>query len=170
MWRFFSPYDDLKFTLQHLGTAHRETPFFKPFGIWCTRLSSDPSPVPKSLAQWSVGLNGGYARNILSIDREYADGQRYKPHNGFTLGVPVQYDFRSWFGLRTEFNFVQKGQSIHRTGYYEGQYTHTRNNFLQLPVMAHFSFGGEHLRGFIHMGGYVGYSGFPATVRVLRPS
>ena len=102
-------------------------------------------PSLKASAQWSVGLNGGYARNILTTSQEYADEQRYEPHNGFTIGIPVQYDFRSWFGLRAELSFVQKGQSSYRTGYYEGIYTDTRNNYLQLPVMAHFSFGGERL-------------------------
>ena len=111
----------------------------------------------KASAQWSIGLNGGYARNILTTSQEYADEQRYEPHNGFTIGIPVQYDFRPWFGLRAELSFVQKGQSSYRTGYYEGIYTDTRNNYLQLPVIAHFSFGGERLRGFLHLGGYVGY-------------
>lgn len=126
--------------------------------VLCTLIGSLvlSASVPAA-AQWSVGFSGGYARNTVSTDREYADGLRYEPHNGFTVGIPVQYDFRSWFGLRAELSWVQKGESSHRTDYYEGLYTNTRNNYLQLPVMAHFSFGGERLRGFLHAGGYVGY-------------
>lgn len=108
-------------------------------------------------AQWSVGLSGGYARNTVSTDREYADGMRYEPHDGFTVGIPVQYDFRSWFGLRAELTWVEKGLSTYRTDSYAPLYTNTRNSYLQLPVMAHFSFGGERLRGFLHVGGYMGY-------------
>lgn len=80
----------------------------------------------------------------------------YEARDGFTVGIPVQYDFRDWFGLRADLVFVQKGQKMHRTDTYNAIHTDTRNNYLQLPVMASFSFGGERLRGFLNAGGYVG--------------
>lgn len=125
--------------------------------LYCLIGSLALSASVPATAQWSVGLSSGYARNTVTTDREYADGLRYAPHNGFTIGIPVQYDFRSWFSLRAELCWVQKGQCAYRTDYYEGLYTDTRNNYLQLPMMAHFSFGGERLRGFLHAGFYVGY-------------
>lgn len=109
-----------------------------------------------STAQWRVGLTAGYSRNTLDMDTGYAYDLRYEARDGFTVGIPVQYDFRDWFGLRADMVFVQKGQKMHRTSYYSGIYTDTRNNYLQLPVMASFSFGGERLRGFLNAGGYVG--------------
>lgn len=62
-------------------------------------------------AQWRVGVNAGYAHNTLAIDRGYAYDMRYDSRGGFTMGVPVQYDFTDWFGLRAELAYVAKGQS-----------------------------------------------------------
>ena len=97
-----------------------------------------------------------YCRNTLDMDTGYAYDLRYEARDGFTVGIPVQYDFRDWFGLRADLVFVQKGQKMHRTDTYNAIHTDTRNNYLQLPVMASFSFGGERLRGFLNAGGYVG--------------
>lgn len=107
--------------------------------------------VPAS-AQWRVGLTAGYSRNTLDMDTGYAYDLRYEARDGFTVGIPVQYDFRDWFGLRADLVFVQKGQKMHRTDTYNAIHTDTRNNYLQLPVMASFSFGGERLRGFLKCG------------------
>lgn len=109
-----------------------------------------------STAQWRVGLTAGYSRNTLSTDTGYAYDMRYEARDGFTVGIPVQYDFRDWFGLRADLVFVQKGQKMHRSDVYQAIQTDTRNNYLQLPVMASFSFGGKRVRGFLNAGGYVG--------------
>lgn len=107
-------------------------------------------------AQWRVGVNAGYAHNTLDIDRGYAYDMRYGSRGGFTMGVPVQYDFTDWFGLRAELAYVAKGQNMHRTHYYGALESDIRNHYLQLPVMASFSFGGSRLRGFVNAGAYVG--------------
>lgn len=124
------------------------------FGL-CAFFLALASAMPAT-AQWRVGLTAGYSRNTLNMDTGYAYDMRYEARDGFTVGIPVQYDFRDWFGLRADLTFVQKGQKMHRTDLYNGVYTNTRNNYLQLPVMANFSFGGERLRGFVNAGGYVG--------------
>lgn len=107
-------------------------------------------------AQWRVGVNAGYAHNTLAIDRGYAYDMRYDSRGGFTMGVPVQYDFTDWFGLRAELAYVAKGQSVHRTHSFERLKSDIRNHYLQIPVMANFSFGGTRLRGFVNAGAYVG--------------
>lgn len=107
-------------------------------------------------AQWRVGLTAGYSRNVLSMDTGYAYDLRYEARDGFTVGIPVQYDFFDWFGLRVDLVFVQKGQEMHRKDLFKALRTDTRNNYLQLPVMANFSFGGGRVRGFLNAGGYVG--------------
>ena len=117
------------------------------FSVFCMALAA---------AQWRVGVTAGYARNTLSMDTGYAYDLRYEARDGFTVGIPVQYDFFDWFGLRADVVFVQKGQKMHRTDVYNAIRTDTRNNYLQLPVMANFSFGGERVRGFLNAGGYVG--------------
>ncbi len=107
-------------------------------------------------AQWRVGVTAGYSHNRLDIDTGYAYDMRYEERGGFTVGLPVQYDFFDWLGVRAELTFVQKGHKMHHTEYYNGIYTDTRNNYLQLPVMANFSFGGKRVRGFLNAGGYIG--------------
>lgn len=109
-------------------------------------------------AQWRVGVTAGYASNELCMDRGYAYDMRYERRGGVAIGIPVQYDFNEWLGVRAELDFVQKGHKMHRTDIYQGMHTDTRNNYLQLPVMASFSFGGGRVRGFLNTGAYIGGS------------
>lgn len=120
--------------------------------VLCIMLTAADS----AAAQWRVGVTAGYSSNTLSMDTGYAYDLRYEARGGFTVGIPVQYDFFEWFGLRADLVFVQKGQKMHRTDIYNKLHTDTRNNYLQLPVMASFSFGGQRVRGFLNAGGYVG--------------
>lgn len=109
-----------------------------------------------SAAQWRIGMTAGYSRNELCMDTGYAYDMRYEARDGFTVGIPVQYDFFDWLGVRADLVFVQKGQKMHRTDIYNAVHTDTRNAYLQLPVMANFSFGGKRVRGFLNAGGYIG--------------
>lgn len=107
-------------------------------------------------AQWSAGLSLGYANNTLNTDTGYAYDRRYESMGGLSIGIPVQYQFTDWFGLRAEAVYIQKGYKMHRTGILNAIYTNTRNHYLQVPLLADFSFGGERLRGFLHAGGFLG--------------
>lgn len=108
-------------------------------------------------AQWSVGVTAGYSHNTLDINPGYAYDMRYRPVDGFTVAIPVQYRFQDWFALRAEVGYIQKGYRMERTNAYTGIYSEQRNDYVQLPVLASFSFGGKRLRGFFNAGGYVGY-------------
>lgn len=90
------------------------------------------------------------------MDTGYAYDMRYEERGGFTVGIPVQYDFFDWLGVRAEVSFVQKGHKMHRTNIWNKLHTDTRNNYLHVPVMARFSFGGQRVRGFLNAGGYIG--------------
>ena len=90
------------------------------------------------------------------MDTGYAYDLRYEERGGFTVGIPVQYDFFDWLGVRAEVSFVQKGHKMHRTDVWNKLHTDTRNNYLHVPVMARFSFGGQRVRGFLNAGGYIG--------------
>ena len=90
------------------------------------------------------------------MDTGYAYDMRYEERGGFTVGIPVQYDFFDWLGVRAEGSFVQKGHKMHRTDVWNKLHTDTRNNYLHVPVMARFSFGGQRVRGFLNAGGYIG--------------
>lgn len=90
------------------------------------------------------------------MDLQYMSDFRLEGRWGVTLGVTGQYDLTDWFGVRADLNWTQKNYRLHRMKYNVVDYKF-RNNYLQLPVMASFSFGGQNLRGFCNLGGYVGY-------------
>lgn len=108
-------------------------------------------------AQWSVGVNMGYTHNSLTTSSGYFYDRVYHPQDGFTVGVPVKYAFNDWFALGGEALFIQKGYDVRRSGFYEPLHQEVSNNYLSVPLYANFSFGGKRLRGFMNVGGYMGY-------------
>lgn len=106
-------------------------------------------------AQWKIGATVGGDYNHYSINKQYLYDYSFKGRWGWTAGVMGQYNFTDWFGLRADLNWTQKNRRVTRdltpedVKYY--------NNYLQLPVMASFSFGGSKLRGFCNVGVYGGY-------------
>lgn len=116
-------------------------------------------------AQWHVGIEAGANRNYLSTNTSDKPFFEYQPSYGYSAGVAVRYEFPSlsWFGgIQAVPTFVQKNYRIQRTGYYSPMYQQTTNNFLELPVMAQFRFGGhfrkeQSLYGILNLGGYGGY-------------
>ena len=109
----------------------------------------------QAAAQWRIGANVGGMYNHYVIDKHYFDDYQYKDRWGVGFGLMGQYDFLDWLGVRAELDFVQKNHQVQRT-LREVDYSVT-NTYLQLPVMASFSFGGTKLRGFCHVGAYGGY-------------
>ena len=107
-------------------------------------------------AQWRVGLTGGAAYNVFSMDKQYMADYEIDGRWGAALGVTGQYDFNSWLSVRAELNWTQKNHRRHRMVVSSMDFKY-RNDYLQLPVMASFSFGGEKLRGFCNLGVYGGY-------------
>lgn len=107
-------------------------------------------------AQWRVGVTAGADYNVFSIDKQYMTDVLFDGRWGVTCGVTGQYNFTDWFGVRADFNMTQKNYRMHRA-IFEGIDLKYRNTYLQLPVMASFSFGGETLRGFCNLGVYGGY-------------
>lgn len=108
-------------------------------------------------AQWRAGLTMGAVSNSLDLDRQYQYDWRYKHRWGMDIGAVGQYDVKDWFGIRAELHWMQRGYSQHRTHYSAGTEYRYRNNYLVLPVMGSFSFGGSKLRGFLNAGIYGGY-------------
>ena len=106
-------------------------------------------------AQWRIGANAGATYNHFTVDKHYLIDFNYKDRWGTQLGLMGQYDVNDWLGIRAELNLMQKNHTVERTQVpMKHQYT---NNYLTLPVMASFSFGGENLRGFCNLGVYGGY-------------
>lgn len=106
-------------------------------------------------AQWKVGVTAGYDCNHYNIDTQYAYDLNFSDRSGVSVGVLGEYGLNDWFGLRAEFVYLQKGYKMDRL--YNGTSQHRRDHYLELPIMARFSFGSQKIRGFLHAGGYVGY-------------
>jgi opacity protein-like surface antigen len=107
-------------------------------------------------AQWRVGVTAGADYNVHSMNLQYMNDFLLEGRWGATLGVTGQYDFTDWLGVRADLNWVQKNYRLRRDKVSETDYKY-RNNYLQLPVMASFSFGSEKWRGFCNLGVYAGY-------------
>ena len=109
-----------------------------------------------AFAQWRVGVNGGATYNHSTISKHYMTDYQWKDRWGVTLGVMGQYDINDWLGVRAELDWTQKNYRLTRQILSDLDYKYV-NNYLQLPVMASFSFGGKQLRGFCNAGVYGGY-------------
>lgn len=109
-----------------------------------------------AFAQWRVGVNGGAIYNHSTISKHYMTDYQWKDRWGVTLGVMGQYDVNDWLGVRAELDWTQKNYRLTRQILSNLDYKYV-NNYLQLPVMASFSFGGKQLRGFCNAGVYGGY-------------
>ena len=109
-----------------------------------------------AFAQWRVGANVGLSYNHPTIDKQYMTDLEYKDRYGVTFGMMGQYDFNDWLGVRAELDWTQKNYRQTRVVFDDQDYKYT-NNYLLMPVMASFGFGGEKLRGFCNVGVYGGY-------------
>lgn len=114
------------------------------------------SSLPAMAVKWFIGFEGGYNYNDYSIETNYAYDMRYRGAGGISAGIPVRLDVVDWFAVRMDLQYLQKNHTMHRTHSYEGIYTNTCNHYLQLPIRLDFSFGGERVRGYVGVGGYVG--------------
>ena len=123
--------------------------------LWTTKLD----------AQLFVGVEAGINRNYLITNTSDKPFFEYQPSQGYSAGIPIRYAFPklSWFGgIQAIPSFVQKNYRIQRTGYYSPMYQQTNNNYVELPVMAQFKFGGniaksQSLHGILNLGGYGSY-------------
>ena len=108
-------------------------------------------------AQWRVGVSGGADYNWYSINTSYQTDYHYDGAWGWSAAMFGQYNFLEWVALRAEIEATERNYRFYRTLEYDRTDYTTRNTYLQLPVMAQFSFGGQKVRGFVNVGVYAGY-------------
>lgn len=113
--------------------------------------------IRSTVAQMSAGLEGGYNKNYLSTNNANRAFTNYEPLSGFNLGASLQYKISNWFAIAVEPSYVQKNYSQQRSAFFSGVYENSYNNYIDMPVMAHFIFGSHQLQGFINAGMYAGY-------------
>ncbi len=107
--------------------------------------------------RYEVGLSAGYTRNSLTTDLGNRSSTRNYPVNGFQVAVPMQYHVNEWFAVQLDLSYIQKNYAIRRTAGFRGVESELKNGFIKAPLMAHFSFGEQDLRGFLNLGGFAEY-------------
>ncbi len=115
------------------------------------------------LAQWHVGIIGGIDYNAYSAETHYMKDWKYKGAAGCTAGLMGQYNFKDWLGLRMELNWIQKNHSLNgphiitQTGKVIQHISlASKNDYVQVPIMAALSFGNKKWRGIFNVGGFGG--------------
>lgn len=109
-------------------------------------------------AQWAIGIKGGWT--CTSPDRSIAGriDETYSRLSGFDAGFQTRCEFNDWIALRADLSYMKRSHRMDRNlNYLDPVFTEYRNDYLMLPVMADFSFGGEALRGHLLCGGFAGY-------------
>lgn len=107
-----------------------------------------------SFAQISVGLEAGWNKNYLVTNNANRAFTYYRPVSSFTIGIPVQFKVYDWFAIAADPSLIQKNYRVQRGDFYTGIYQDNTNNYLQLPLMGHFTFGGKRFNGFLNAGVY----------------
>lgn len=108
-------------------------------------------------AQFEIGISGGYNNNYLHTSTGYRAFTKYDHQPGFVVGIPIQYHFNDWLAIEADPSYIQKNYEESRDHFFDGIYQKNTNSYIQLPLMAHFSFGGSELKGFFNAGGYGAY-------------
>lgn len=111
-------------------------------------------------AQLKTGVSAGISRNYLETDITNRPFTNYHPKSGFLISVPVKYSFNNWLAAEIDLEYMQKNWELSRSGYYSGVYEKATNHYIQLPLLANFSFGSTHLKGFLNLGAYAAYWGW----------
>ena len=108
--------------------------------------------------RWTLGLKGGW--NWTNIDRSNLGriDETYSPLGGFDFGLQAKYAITDWLAIRADFSAMTRSYRMDRNLHYlDPVYTKYSNDYLMLPLMADFSFGGKRLRGHALCGGYGAY-------------
>jgi hypothetical protein len=126
------------------------------FGLSHSAFSQERHDTTKT-KRFSLGISGGYVYNSLHSSTNYRAFTKYTGGKGLTVSVPVRYELLQWLAVQAEPQYIQKNYGLHRTQEFSAMYNDWTNSYLQLPLFAQFSFGGKKLRGFVNVGGFVGW-------------
>jgi hypothetical protein len=118
--------------------------------------SSGAAAASPEKSHWYIGFIGGYANNNLYTSTGGRTLTEYEKGHGVEFGIPVRYQVNPWFAVQTELQYIQKNYTWRRTGQYDRVYSTITNSFIDIPLLANFSLGGEKLRVFANAGGYAG--------------
>ena len=109
-------------------------------------------------AQFGIGLKGGLDFNSVTRSNSGRIDETYHAKNGADYGLILSYQINEWFALRANVEMLSRSHTMKRNlNAVKGLYTDYNNQYLTVPVMADFTFGGTKVRGHFLMGGYVSY-------------
>ena len=109
-------------------------------------------------AQWTVGMKGGWNWTSLARSNMGRIDETYSPRGGFDAGIQARYQLTDWLAVRADLSHLSRSYRMDRNLHYlDPVYTNYSNDYLMLPLMADFSFGGKALRGHAYVGGFGGY-------------
>lgn len=108
--------------------------------------------------KWVIGVKGG--RNWTNIDRSNMGriDETYSPLGNYDASLQARYQLTDWLAVRADLGLTSRSFRMDRNlNYLDPVYTKYSNDYLMLPLMADFSFGGRQLRGHAYAGGFGSY-------------
>ena len=108
--------------------------------------------------RWTIGVKGGWDYTSMSRSHLGRIDETYTPLSGYDVGVQVRCRLIEWLTVRADLSFMSRSHRMDRNLHYlDPVYTKYSNDYLMLPLMADFSFGGKKLRGHAYCGIYGGF-------------
>ena len=108
--------------------------------------------------RWTIGVKGGWSYTNITRSNMGRVDEFYSPLSGYDVGLQMRCRLIDWLAIRADLGFMSRSHRMDRTLHYiDPVYTKYSNDYLMLPVMADFSFGGMKLRGHAYCGVYGGF-------------
>jgi hypothetical protein len=105
--------------------------------------------------RWTIGVKGGWSYTSIARSNMGRVDETYSPLSGYDVGVQARCRLLDWLAIRVDLGFMSRSHKMNRNLHYiDKVYTKYSNDYLMLPVMADFSFGGKKLRGHAYCGIY----------------
>ena len=104
---------------------------------------------------WIIGVKGGWSYTSIASSNMGRVDETYSPLSGYDIGVQARCRLLDWLAVHADLEFMSRSHKMNRNLHYiDLVYTKYSNDYLVLPVMADFSFGGKKLRGHAYGGVY----------------
>lgn len=115
-----------------------------------------PLPLqPDFNAKWSIGIKMGPNWTSISQSNSGRIDETFSPLMGIDAGLQAKYAFTDWLAVRADLTIMSRSYRMDRNLHYlDPVYTKYSNDYLMLPLMADFSFGGKKLQGHAYAGGF----------------
>jgi opacity protein-like surface antigen len=108
-------------------------------------------------AQLQISASGGVSVNHLQTDVSALSQTAIHGKTGYLVGVGLLAPVGHLFSISTGAAVLQKNYSLDRTGIYQGLYQSFRNDYLQVPVSARYTFRSGRWEVFGEAGVYIAY-------------